>query len=84
MGRSIEQPSIELVARHIGDPVNRLRFLKAVAPPPTRGGRSGPWRAFFHYLLLAIVPLMLVAAFLVVRAAARAPAPEAWKPPAGL
>ena len=84
MGRSIEQPSIELVARHIGDPVNRLRFLKAVAPPPTRGGRSGPWRAFFHYLLLAIVPLMLVAAFLVVRAAARAAAPAAWKPPAGL
>ena len=84
MGRSIEQPSIELVARHIGDPVNRLRFLKAVAPPPSLGGRSGPCRAFFHYLLLAIVPLMLVAAFLVVRAAARAPAPEAWKPPAGL
>jgi hypothetical protein len=85
MGRSIERPSIELVARHIGDPVNRLRFLKAVAPGRRLwGGRRRPWRSFFHYLLLAIVPLTLIAAFLAVRAAARVPAQEAWKPPAGL
>jgi len=82
MGRSIKEPSIELVARHIGDPVNRLRFLKAVMPPPSVGGRWEPWRAFLQYLLLAIVPLTLIAAFLVVRAAARVPAPESWKPPA--
>ena len=80
MVRSSKRPSIELVARRIGDPVNRLRFLKAVAPRPRMwGGRAGPWRGFIHYLLLAIVPLTLLAAFLVVRAAARAPAPEAWK-----
>ncbi len=84
MSKSVERPSIELVARCIGDPVIRLRFLKAVAPPPWRGGRHGPWRAFLHYLLLAIVPLTLIAAFLVVRAAARARPPEAWNPTGGL
>jgi hypothetical protein len=83
MGRSIERTSIELVARHIGDPVIRLRFLQSVMPPST-GARAGAWRGFLHYLLLAIVPLTLIAAFLVVRAAARVPAPEAWKPPNGL
>jgi hypothetical protein len=84
MSRSIEQPSIELVARHIGDPVIRLRFLKAVAPPSRVGGRPGLWRAFFQYLVWAIVPLTLIVAFLVVRAAARVPEPGAWKPPDGL
>jgi len=84
MGRSVERPSIALVARCIGDPVIRLRFLKAVAPLSDRGARTGPWRALLHYLLLAIVPLTLIAAFLVVRAAARVRAPDAWKPPASL
>lgn len=86
MGRSVVRPSIELVARCIGDPVIRLRFLKAVAPSPPldKGWRPGPWRAFFHYLLLAIVPLTLIVAFLVVRAAARVRVPDAWKPPASL
>ena len=81
MGRSISRSPVAFVARSIGDPVNRLRFLRAVAPPPrkTRGGR---WSTFLHYLLLAIVPLTLIAAFLVMRAAARAPMPEAWKPQA--
>ncbi|MGB9456356.1 MAG: peptidoglycan recognition family protein [Bryobacteraceae bacterium] len=80
----MERPSVELVARCIGDPVIRLRFLKAVAPPAPEGGRPGPWRAFFHFLLLAIVPLTLIVAFLVVRAAARVRAPEPWKPPVEL
>jgi hypothetical protein len=76
---------VEFVARSIGDPVNRLRFLRTVAPKrPFRGGPDGPWRTFLHYLLLAIVPLTLIVAFLVVRAAARAPLPEAWKPPVAL
>ena len=81
MRRSIKRPAIELVARNIGDPVNRLRYLKAVVPPPLAGGKRGPWRAFLHYLLLAIVPLTLIVAFLVMRAAARVPLPEPWKPP---
>jgi len=85
MGRSIERRSIALVAGHIGDPVTRLRFLKAVKPRERwDGGPPGPLRAFFHYVLLAIVPLTLIAAFLVVRAAARVPAREVWKPPAAV
>jgi hypothetical protein len=86
MGRSIERTSIALVAGHIGDPVTRLRFLKAVTPPDhwDGGGRRGPVGAFFHYVLLAIVPLTLIVAFLVMRAAARVPATEAWRPPASV
>ena len=84
MGRSVAKPSVELVARCIGDPVIRLRFLKAVALPAPGGGRPGPWRALFHFLLLAIVPLTLIVALLVVRAAARVRAPEPWKPPVEL
>ena len=85
MGRSIKESSTELVARCICDPVIRLRFLRAVAPRPRLyDERPGPSRAFFRYLLLAIVPLTLIAAFLVVRAAARVPAPESWEQPAGL
>ena len=86
MGRSIERTSIALVAGHIGDPISRLRFLKAVTPPDKwdAGGRRGPVGAFFHYVLLAIVPLTLVVAFLVMRAAARVPPPQTWRPPASV
>ncbi len=84
MGRSVAKPSVELVARCIGDPVIRLRFLKAVALPAPGGGRPGLLRALFHFLLLAIVPLTLIVALLVVRAAARVRAPEPWKPPVEL
>ncbi|MGO9230890.1 MAG: N-acetylmuramoyl-L-alanine amidase [Bryobacteraceae bacterium] len=85
MGRSIERTSIALVAGQIGDPVTRLRFLKAVTPRERwEGGPPGPWRAFFHYVLLAIVPLTLIAAFLVMRAAARVPPPDPWRPPAAI
>jgi len=79
MGRSLQQP-IELVARCIDDPVTRLRFLKAAAPTPPATG-DGTRRGVLHYLLLAIVPIALVAAFLVVRAAARVRTPDAPKAP---
>ena len=50
-------PSLELIARGIGDPVLRLRFLKFVAPPPP----SRPRRR--RLLLLAPIPLALAAIF---------------------
>jgi len=80
----MERPSIDRVARCIGDPVIRLRFLKAAAPLTSwneDGRRRSRWSALCHYLLLAVVPLTLIAAFLVVRAAARTAAPDAWKAP---
>jgi hypothetical protein len=84
MVRSIERPSIELVARHIGDPVNRLRFLKTVVPRRRLWGEQPrPWRACSPYLLAATIPLTLLAAFLVVRAAARVPVGTMRNPPAG-
>ncbi len=82
MDRNVELPSIELVARCIGDPVIRLRFLKAVAPAPPKDSESPTHKGFFHYLLLAIVPLTLIAALLVVRAAARIGPLETRNPPA--
>jgi len=81
MGRSIDRSPTAFVARSIGDPVNRLRFLRAVAPE-SRSGPGGGWRTFLRYLLLAIVPVTLIVAFLVVRAAARAPMLDTWKPAA--
>src|SRR5271157_55927 len=77
-------PWVEWFAgRVIRDPVVRLRFLRAVAPPPDAPAGPPPdppaprkLRRVIRLLLLLLLPLaVLVSFFLVLRAAARVEPP---------
>ncbi len=68
------QPWIEWFAGRISDPVVRLRFLKAVAPPPASRGKS---RRVFRSLFLPLFLLAVLACCFLVWAAARGEAPPA-------
>ncbi|MGA2434406.1 MAG: peptidoglycan recognition family protein [Bryobacteraceae bacterium] len=53
--RACPKPLIERFAGHISDPVARLRFLRAVAPPPVRRTRRRV--PVFVYPLLAVLAI---------------------------
>lgn len=79
-------PWIDRLAGRIGDPVLRLKFLKAMAPPAGPCGRRRR-RAFLRTLLVASLAALLLVSVFLVRATAReesapAPAPRAARPPA--
>lgn len=78
-------PLVEWFAgRVIRDPVVRLRFLRAVAPPPDLAPSPPPnppaprkLRRVIRLLLLLLLPLAVLVSFFLVRAAARVEPPGA-------
>ena len=73
-------PWVNRVARHIHDPVVRLRFLKAVVPLPQRENRSRQRRIKrFCLLTLTILAVALIVLISIsrLRAAVRTPNPPA-------
>lgn len=78
------KPALELIAKGIGDPVVRLRFLKYVAPEPkVAEGNKRAWRVAY-FAIPAILLSVLTGAFLTrSRAAIKvqpAPTPQAAIP----
>lgn len=79
-------PWMDRLAGRIGDPVIRLRFLKAMAPPAGPRGRRRR-RAFLRALVFTLLAAALLVSVFLVRAAARveavpAPAPRIARPSA--
>src|SRR5258708_5786635 len=79
-----DAPLVDRVARNISDPVLRLRFLKAVAPPaPGRGTLFGRgWRKVWLVALAAIViaPILLIAVIFFSRPGSPQPIRKPSKP----
>ncbi len=78
-GRDSFLPWVERVALHIGDPVERLRFLRAAAPSvdPEPGAPALPHvphaRAFMPLVDLAVVVILILAFTVVAVRFVRAP-----------
>jgi hypothetical protein len=70
----VRQTVVVRTAGHIGDPVLRLRFLRAAAPRRSRG-RLGRWILWGAILLMLLIP------FLMKRAAGKPEPPNVPVPP---
>lgn len=60
-GKESLLPWVEGVARHIGDPVARLRFLRAAAPHARPGTPATRRRTFMLLLELTLVVFLILA-----------------------
>ncbi len=73
-GRDSFLPWVERVAVHIGDPVERLRFLRAAAPCVEPGAPPlPPARAFMPLVDLAVVVILILAFTMVAVRSMKAP-----------
>ena len=71
------QPWVDAVARHIGDPVTRLRFLKATLPALERVRRR---RRLLRLLAPAIALAAILASLCLVREAVSVRPPDTLSP----
>src|SRR4051794_21515812 len=74
------RPWVEGVAGSIGDPVRRLRFLRAVAPiTDIRGERRRRWLRYSRVVLLLLAGLGALVSLSLVRATARVAPPSPFQ-----